>query len=127
MISKDTIVSMIVGASLVFGVTVMGCAGKVAVPTEKIANAERVIYDARVGNASVNAPLDLRLSEDKLVAAKLAIVQKEYEKATRLTDEAILDAEVAKAKTQAAKAKKISSEMRENIDAMAREIERTQR
>ena len=124
MISKDKIAYILVGTSLFFGVTIMGCSGKMAVQTEKIANAEKAIADARESNATVNAPLDLRLSEDKLNQAKAAIAEKEYEKAARLVDEAIIDADVARAKTRAAKAKQISDEMRETIDTMSREIER---
>jgi len=127
MISKDKIILVMAGASLIFGVTMMGCAEKVAVPNEKIANAERAISGARDSNAIVNAPLDLRLSEDKLVEAKAAIAKEEYEKAARLADEAALDADVARARTRAVNAKKISSEMRESIDAMRKEIERTQK
>jgi len=126
MISKDKIINIMVGTSLIFGVAMMGCAGT-AVPTEKIANAERAISSARDSNAIVNAPLDLRLSEDKLVEAKAAIAKEEYEKAARLADEAALDADVARARTRAVNAKKISSEMRESIDAMRKEIERTQK
>jgi len=127
MISKDKIILVMAGASLIFGVTMMGCAEKVAVPNEKIANAERAISGARDSNAIVNAPLDLRLSEDKLKQAKEAIAAEEHEKAGRLADEAILDADVARAKTRAAKAKAISNEMRETVDSMRKELERTQK
>jgi len=127
MISKDKIIHIMVGTSLIFSVAIMGCAGKVAVPNEKVANAERAISSARESNAIVNAPLDLRLSEDKLSQAKDAIAKEEYEKAESLADEAIIDADVARAKTRAVKAKKISSEMRESIDSMRMEIERTQK
>lgn len=126
MISKDKIIFVMLGASLILGFTVMGCAKKVAVPNEKIANAERAISGARESNAVVNAPLDLRISEDKLKQAKAAVAAEENEKAARLADEAILDADVARAKTRAAKAKKISSEMRETIDSMRKELDRTQ-
>mgnify|MGYP001240494348 CR=1 FL=1 len=127
MISKDKIILVVVGASLIFGFTVMGCAKKVAVPSEKIATAERAISSARSSNAIVNAPLDLRISEDKLGKAKEAVAVEENEKAARLADEATLDADVARAKTQAAKAKKISSELRETIDIMRKESKRTQK
>jgi len=127
MITKYKIMHVMVGTSLIFGVAMTGCGGKMAAPTEKIAIGERAISGARDSNAIVNAPLDLRLSEDKLVEAKAAIAKEEYEKAARLADEAALDADVARARTRAVNAKKISSEMRESIDAMRKEIERTQK
>jgi hypothetical protein len=103
----------------------MGCAEKVAVPNEKIANAERAISGARESNAIVNAPLDLRISEDKLKQAKEAVAAEEYVQAGRLADEATLDADVARAKTRAAKAKEISGEMRNTVDSMRKELERS--
>ncbi len=127
MISKNRIILVVAGASLIFGLTIMGCAEKVAVPNEKIANAERAISGARESNAIVNAPLDLRISEDKLKQAKEAVTAEEYEQAGRLADEATLDADVARAKTRAAKAKEISGEMRNTIDSMRKELERRQK
>ncbi|OPY10660.1 MAG: hypothetical protein A4E70_02356 [Syntrophus sp. PtaU1.Bin005] len=125
MISKNKIVLVMAGASLIFGFTIMGCAEKVAVPNEKIANAERAISGARESNAIVNAPLDLRISEDKLKQAKEAVAAEEYVQAGRLADEATLDADVARAKTRAAKAKEISGEMRNTVDSMRKELERS--
>lgn len=127
MISKNRIILVVAGASLIFGLTIMGCAEKVAVPNEKIANAERAISGARESNAIVNAPLDLRISEDKLKQAKEAVTAEEYEQAGRLADEATLDADVARAKTRAAKAKEISGEMRNTVDSMRKELERRQK
>jgi len=127
MISKNRIILVVAGASLIFGLTIMGCAEKVAVPNEKIANAERAISGARESNAIVNAPLDLRISEDKLKQAKEAVAAEEYEQAGRLADEATLDADVARAKTRAVKAKEISGEMRNTIDSMRKELERRQK
>ncbi|MDY0188457.1 MAG: DUF4398 domain-containing protein [Syntrophus sp. (in: bacteria)] len=127
MISKNRIILVMAGASLIFGLTIMGCAEKVAVPNEKIANAERAISGARESNAIVNAPLDLRISEDKLKQAKEAVAAEEYEQAGRLADEATLDADVARAKTRAVKAKEISGEMRNTIDSMRKELERRQK
>jgi hypothetical protein len=125
MISKNKIVLVMAGASLIFCFTIMGCAEKVAVPNEKIANAERAISGARESNAIVNAPLDLRISEDKLKQAKEAVAAEEYVQAGRLADEATLDADVARAKTRAAKAKEISGEMRNTVDSMRKELERS--
>lgn len=127
MISKDKIVYILAGTFLFLSVLIIGCAGNVAVPTDKLSNAEKAITSARESNAIVNAPLDLKLAEDKLNQAKEAVASEDYEKAARLADEATLDADVARAKTRAEKAKQISSEMRENIDSMSMEIERTQK
>jgi hypothetical protein len=63
-------------------VGVSGCAGKEKVLTEdQISNTEKAVGAARDGNASVNAPLELRLAEEKLQAAKAAADNKKYDQA----------------------------------------------
>lgn len=125
--TRNRVVYVLAGILLILGMALVGCGGNAAVPTEKIANAERAIAGARDSNAIVNAPLDLRLAEDKLSEAKAAVAKEENDRAGRLADEAIIDADVARAKTRTAKAKQIKGEMTESIDALRKEIERTQK
>jgi hypothetical protein len=114
------------GILLTFGlVLAVGCGGKAAMSIEKISNAERAISDARESNAIVHAPLDLKLAEDKLAAAKETGAREEYIAANRLADEAILDADYARARSRAFKAEQILKEMRSSIDALRKEIEST--
>jgi len=125
--ARNRVVCVLAGILLILGITLAGCGGNAAVPTEKIANAERAIAGARDSNAIVNAPLDLRLAEDKLSEAKVAVAKEENDRAGRLADQAIIDADVARAKTRTAKAKQIKGEMTESIDALRKEIERKQK
>jgi len=110
-------------AFLLAAVLAAGCAGAPA-PTEKIVTAERAVQNARMNNATVNAPLDLRLAEDKLAQARSASEKEDNEIAARLADEALADAEVADAKSRAARTASLSREMNESVDVLRRELDR---
>jgi hypothetical protein len=103
----------------------VGCASKVA-PVENITSAEMAIMAAQESNASVHAPLELRVAADKLNQAKAAMEQEEFDKAQRLADEAAVDAQLAEARSRSEKAKKVAQEMRDNIETLRHEIERSQ-
>jgi|WetSurMetagenome_2_1015567.scaffolds.fasta_scaffold102524_1 hypothetical protein len=102
-----------------------GCASKVA-PVENITGAELVIKVAKDGNAAIHAPLELKLAEDKLSAARAAVDKEEFLQAKRLADEALMDAKLAETKALSVKAKKQALEMRDAVETLRREIERTQ-
>lgn len=106
---------------------VFGCASKGIAPIENISNAETAVKVAKESNATIHAPLELRLAEEKLNGAQAAIEQEEFVKAQRLADEALMDAKLAEAKSLSEKAKKRVQEVRESIDMLRQELERTQR
>ncbi len=54
----------------------------------------------------------------------LAILNKDYEKATRLAERAAVDADYARTKATTAKSKKAAEEMRKSIDTLRQEVER---
>lgn len=98
------------------------CAG--IAPTGKMANLEYAINDACKAEATTYAPLELRFAEDKYQGAKKAIAEEEYERAERLIDQALLDAQLAQEKALSAKAEKDADEMRQSIEALQSEAER---
>ncbi len=105
-----------------------GCAGKEAViAKEQIANTEKAIGEARDSNATINAPLELKMAEEKLEAAKAAMDKKEYEQARLLVEKAQVDSNLALAKTNSKKAMQNVKELRDSIDALGKEIERSQK
>jgi hypothetical protein len=110
--------------SLVF---VFGCASKGVSPIENITNAETAIEVAKESNATIHAPLELRLAEEKLSAAQTAFEDGEFDKARFLADEALMDAQFAEAKSLSEKAKKRVEEVRGNVETLRKELERTQR
>ena len=114
----------IVGALMLCGlVGVSGCAGKGVALTGQIANTEKSIAAARDGNASMSAPLELKLADEKLQAAKAAADKRENDQARTLLEEAQVDADFAMAKSASAKAKQFN----DSIKALLKEIEKGQK
>ena len=103
-----------------------GCASQNVAYVESIAGAESAIREAESSTATIHAPLDLKLAEDKLSAANAAVKKEEFTEAKRLADEATADAKLAEAKSLSEKAKKRAQEMRDSIEALRQEIERKQ-
>ncbi|MBU4035105.1 MAG: DUF4398 domain-containing protein [Proteobacteria bacterium] len=103
-----------------------GCGTTGTPPTNEIANTEMNIKQAVESDANKYAPLELRLAEDNLKAAKAAMANEEYEKAQELADKALADATLARAKSNEAKAKKFAGELQESIKSLQSEINRMQ-
>jgi hypothetical protein len=114
---------------LIFIILIMSAGIAIAkdvAPFEKITAVQKAIDAARESNAIINAPLELKLAEDKLEKAKAAINEEEFEMARRLADEALIDAKLAEAKSSSEKAKKLEQEMRNSIDTLRSELERSE-
>lgn len=116
------IVTMLTALAALF---LAACAGTPP-PTEKISNVEMMIQRARQNEADKYAPLELRLAEEKLQAAKSAMAEDENEEAHKKADQALADAKVAEAKARAEKARRLSDEMSESVDTLRQEIEKKQ-
>jgi hypothetical protein len=126
MIAKEGTVCLILSIFVAMGIMLMvGCAAKVA-PVENISSAEMAIKEAESSNAGVNAPLELKLATEKLSQAKAAMQKEEFEEARRLADESLLDAKLAEAKSRSEKAKKATQELRDSIQTLRQEIERSE-
>ena len=101
-----------------------GCGGGfAALPKEKISDGDKALSEAKESNASLNAPAELKASEDKLAAAKAALNKKDYDEATRLAEQASVDADFARAKGTSEKARKKAEEIRQNIKTLKQDIE----
>ena len=119
--------SYLVGILTIVGVfSVSGCATKVA-PVESISNAEMAIKAAQESNATIHAPAEIKLAEEKLNNAKAAVEKGEFELAKRLAEQALVDAKLAETKSLSQKAKKMAQEMQDSINTLKREIERSQK
>ena len=94
-------------------------------PTAKISTADLAVRQASEQTASEHAPLDLRLAREKLDKARAAANDDEYDRAERLAEQALVDAQVAEAKTRAAKSSENRNQTRQNIDTLRREAERS--
>jgi hypothetical protein len=103
------------------------CGPSVVAPLDKMARVEMTITEARQSNAINHAPLELKFAEDKLRKARLAVEKEDFEQANRMAEEALIDAQLAEAKSRSTQAKKVAREIQDSIADMRREIDRTQK
>jgi hypothetical protein len=107
------------------GLTVAaGCATSSILSSQKISQGDKAITDAQLSNASVSAPDELKIAEEKLSQAKEAQAKKEYELATRLAEQASVDADYARARATSDKSQKAADEMRKKTKVLREEVER---
>jgi uncharacterized lipoprotein YajG len=109
---------------MVFTLALAGCADKVPPPTQQVTMATQAIAQAESSGAFEFAPVELKSAWDKLSQAKLAMDKEENDKARRLADEAMIDANLAEAKARSAKSQKVVEEMKESIRVLRQEMDR---
>jgi hypothetical protein len=80
------------------------------------------INAAKAVEAEAYAPTPLKSAEEKLAAAKLAVQAKDMVTANKLIDEAMVDADYARAAAPTQKAKNDVMRLRESIQAVQNEI-----
>jgi hypothetical protein len=85
---------------------------------------EENINAAKVADAEVYAPTPLKSAETKLGQAKSAITSGNMVSANRFVDEAMVDADYARAKAPTEKAKNEAQKLREAIQAVRDEIKK---
>jgi len=108
---------------VVFGLLLTsGCATNGTLP-EKILQGDEAIRKAAESNATLNAPGELNAAEEKLAQAREAAYKKDYDEATCLAQEAIIDADYARYKAASEKARKMAEELRENIKDLRQEVD----
>jgi Flp pilus assembly protein TadB len=105
---------------------VIGCAKTFTRETSitKMSESEKAISVAKESNASIDAPADLKVALDKMTAAKKALQKEDYETATRMAEQASVDADYARVKAISDKAKKATEERRETVNTLRHEVER---
>lgn len=104
------------------GGPLLGCAGNSMLVTEKIMAGEKAVAAAREGSAESSAA-EVKNAEEKLATARAAEREKEYVKAIRLAEEAQVDADYARARAAASRARKMADDMRADVKALKNEVE----
>lgn len=100
---------------------VTGCATKDTV-SSRFPGLEENINAAKTAGAEVYAPTPLKSAEDKLAAARSAVKVNDMVAAARFVDEAMVDADYARAKAPTEKARNEAMKLRETISALRNEI-----
>lgn len=124
-IDLNTIKSSLTG--LAFAVTafsLQGCSGNP--PYEEITRSTYLIKEAQEDGARQLAPLELRNASMSLEKAQAAMQEEEYEQARNLATQAAVEAELAKAKTEALKRQQSAGEIEESNRILKEELKRYQ-
>jgi hypothetical protein len=100
-------------------VLLVSCAGQP--PKETVSQAELAVFEASQTNAPRLAPLDLRKAQDHLDQAKQAMQNKDYTQARRLAENAVAEATLAEAKSDAKNSQTTLAELRKSLDALREE------
>jgi len=110
-------------AFTVTAISVVACASTPP-PTELMAVSTASVARAVTAGGGEAAPLEMRLARDKLERAKVAMEAKDYELARKLALEAQVDAQLAGAKSQAARAGKAAAVIQEDSRVLREELDR---
>lgn len=111
----------------IVGLALLSACASTNPPSQQLTETQMVIQQAEQLGADEHAPLEIRDARIKLGLAREAVDNEDYPKAIRLAEHARVDAELAQAKAQSAKATKAVEELRESIRVLKSEIERNQR
>jgi hypothetical protein len=98
-------------------------AGK-PIPTTNLQSAEQAIANAERVEAATFAAVELGEARSKLAAAQEAVSEKEMVAAAQLADESRVAAELAAARTGAAKAKAVNADIKRNTATLVEEMQR---
>ena len=85
-------------------------------------NARQAIARAEAAGGSEHAPLELRLANRRLEAARQAIEAGDGQRARYQSDEAEIEAQLALARTRAALARRTLAEKRQALEALREEL-----
>lgn len=115
----------IAGAGLA-GITLLfaACATVPEAPHAALAEAKVAINTAEKDNAAHYASADLTEARQRLAQADRAVVSEHMLEADRLAHQSRIAAELASARTEAAKAKEVNDELIEGADALNEEMRR---
>ncbi len=104
-------------------VAMSGCSAR-NYPAAIVSQAEIAVWEASESRAPQHAPLELRVAREKVEAAKQALKSENYESARRLAEQALVDAQLAKAKADSQFARQNAEELQKTLDALRIEAER---
>lgn len=110
----------------VTGVLLLGaCASAPPAPKTNLLAAQQAIAAAERGEAARYAPGELSEAHTRLALADTAVTERKMVMAEHLADQSRAEAELASAKTSAAKANAVNDEMKRSNGTLVDEMKRT--
>ena len=101
------------------------CASTPPVPPANLQAAQQAIAAAERGEAARYAPGELSEAHTRLALADTAVTERKMVMAEHFADESRAEAELASARTSAAKANSVNDEMKRSNGTLAEEMKRT--
>jgi len=123
--NKHTSMSGVAGI-LGIAVVVGGCASSGERPDGQMRAAESSIQQAVSADARDFEPVLLNQAQNRVADAEELIEREEYREAGRLLEKASVDAQLAQARSDTAKAKQAVEEINSNIEALRQRIDERQ-
>lgn len=107
-----------------FLATFVGCASTPGAPTASLKSASDTIDRAERSDARQHAGAELDEAKDKLMQAERAVESENMQRAEQLAEQARIVAELAMARTDAAKALEVNRQLRQDAEALDEEMQR---
>ncbi|MCL7944247.1 DUF4398 domain-containing protein [Marinobacter sp. ATCH36] len=113
------------GAASILGIAVVvgGCASSGERPDGQLRTAESAIQQAVSSDARNFEPVLLNQAQNKVADAEEMIEAEKYREANRLLEQATVDAQLAGARSDTAKAQQAVEEINSNIESLRQRIE----
>ena len=102
----------------------LSACASVPLPSEQMAVAEAAVQRANTRTTTEFAAAELQIATQKLVSARQAVANKDYERARQLAEQADLDAQVAELHAQSVISRKAAQESQDAARALLEEINR---
>lgn len=111
--------------SIVLGALLLALAGCASAPKDTgfLDQASAAIAAAEAAGAVEHAPLEIRFAREKLAGARLAVADRDYDRARRLVRQSMINSELATVKSAAAKAREATRAARRANEELERELE----
>jgi len=108
---------------LVVTATLLGACSGTPKPKTEIALSKAAVQNAEVAGATDHAPIELRTAKEKQALANKALSSKKYLTAKQLSEQAAVDAELAKVKSEAEKSRAAVKEVEDSINVIRAELD----
>jgi Domain of unknown function (DUF4398) len=112
------------GLVIVPALLMAACASSVPPPDARIAVATAAIAHAAAAGGTEYAPAEMRMARDKLQRATVAITARDNANADVLAEQSQLDALLAEAKAESAKASKAATALQDGSRVLKEELDR---
>lgn len=100
----------------------LGACSSTPKPKTEIALSNSALQNAEIAGAQRHAPIELRTAQEKQALAGSAMADKKFTTAKQLSEQAAVDAELAKAKSEAEKSRLAVKEVESSINLIRAEL-----